>query len=421
MTARAMSPERWREIDEILKCALACERERRDAFVRDACANDETLRGEVVSLLAAHDAAPADYLEHPVTEVEELRAALIGGESDAAPMEPPVRERTLPAKIAVYAGFGGIVLGLFGGWRLSKAAFWHPPQPITAASDTPPPVVVAPRMPDGALSLVVMDRAGNSQRVIPANRPWTPRFSPDGRRVAYGAFGDGRETSDVWVTDLWSGKTQRITDDDDDSNDPQWSPDGSMLVYSVRAPDGKAIAVYSLRAKAAKILATRPGAQFPSDWRHDGGALLVTEEAGGDQHDILVQPADGSPARTYAATTADELGPRASPDGRWVAYTSDESGRPQVYIGSYQNPAQRVMISRDGGVHPVWRGDGKELYYWQGDALVAVDVRASGDDAPPVTGSPTVLFHAPYEGGVTTMYDVSPDGQRFVIVRHGSQ
>jgi hypothetical protein len=130
-----------------------------------------------------------------------------------------------------------------------------------------------------------------------------------------------------------------------------------------------------------------------------------------------VQPADGSAARPYAATPAEETAARVSPDGRWVAYTSDESGRAEVYLDSYPRPGRRVAVSRGGGVHPVWRGDGRELYYWRDGELVAVKVGAPAGDTPPAVGSQVVLFRAPYHVGPNTMYDVSPDGGRFVIVR----
>jgi hypothetical protein len=100
-----------------------------------------------------------------------------------------------------------------------------------------------------------------------------------------------------------------------------------------------------------------------------------------------------------------------------VAYTSDVSGRPEVYLDSYPRPGQRVAISSGGGVHPVWRGDGRELYYWRDDALVAVQLGAAGGSEPPARGVQTVLFRAPYQVSVNTMYDVSPDGKQFVIVR----
>jgi Tol biopolymer transport system component len=218
------------------------------------------------------------------------------------------------------------------------------------------------------------------------------------------------------VTDLGAGTTQRLTDDDGDSNDPQWNADGSQLAYSVNAPGGKDVFVQRAGGGQPRAIMSRDRMQFPSDWSRDGSALLVTEETPNNGYDILVQPADGSPARPYATTSANETAARISPDGRWVAYTSDESGKPEVYLDSYPKPGRRVMMSLGGGQHPVWRGDGKELYYWQDRALVAAQLGSGWGDAAPSVTARNVLFRAPYYAGLNTMYDVSADGKRFIIV-----
>jgi len=127
--------------------------------------------------------------------------------------------------------------------------------------------------------------------------------------------------------------------------------------------------------------------------------------------------ADGSPARAYAATGAHETAGRVSPHTHWVAYTSNESGRDEVYVDSYPRTGNRVMVSRDGGSDPVWRGDGRELYYWRGDALVAVPIDGSRGGRPPVLGADRVMFHARHERSLNSTYDVSPDGSRIVILR----
>ena len=277
--------------------------------------------------------------------------------------------------------------------------------------------MAAPRPAAERGTLSVLDRSGHAVRAIPADRPWTPRFSPDGHSVAYGAFGAGRQSSDLWVTDLDAGTTRRITDDDGDANDPQWSADGASIAYSINADGGKDVAMRSVKGGTVRLV-PRDGTQFPSDWLRDGSALLVTDDNGNNRHDILVQPTDGSAAKPFAATHADETAARVSRDGKWVAYTSDESGRTEVYLDSYAHPGkQRVQISLGGGMHPVWRGDGRELFYWRNGALVAVRLAASIDGAMPVSGAQTELFRTGYPGGLNTMYDVSPDGQRFVIVR----
>lgn len=392
-----------------------------DAAVRRALAKRPDDRFPTASAFAAALVAPDGRIESP--------AAAPRLTTDAA--RASSTRRVVTARVAVYAALAGIAAGLMGGWGLahsSTAEGWANNRPAarrwssnTATVDAAVAANVtgagdASNSSKDDLSLVVVDRAGRLERTIDANRPWTPRFSPDGRRVAYGAFGPGRSTSDLWMIDLAAGTTQRLTDDDRDSNDPQWSPDGATVAFSVSAPGGKDLAALRPTGGSTHILASREGTQFPSDWLHDGSALIVTEEAA-NGHDILVQPADGSRARPYAATAADETTGRVSPDGRWIAYTSDESGRAEVYLDSYPYPKQRVMISQRGGIHPVWRGDGRELFYWRADTLVSVQLGAGSRNAPPEVGETAVLFAAPYQISVNTMYDVAPDGKRFVIVR----
>jgi hypothetical protein len=423
----SMTPERWRAVDQILQGALICTHDHRDEFVRNSCGDDSSLRKEVSSLLAAYDATPADFLERPAIEEHGLRSAPAPEKPSAAIAPRAQPRRMVSARLVLYAAAAGVVFGSLTTWNLAQSstvARWRGTLRAirqqanangTAGANAAPSTGATGAT--GELSLVVVDRAGGVIRDIAANRPWTPRFSPDGRRIAYGAFGEGRGTSDIWITDLDGGTPRRLTDDDADSNNPQWSPDGTILAYSVNAPRGKDIAAQWVAGGGARVVASRPGTQFPTDWLHDGSALLVSEDAGTNRFDILVQPADGSPARPYAATSARETAGRISPHTHWVAYTSNESGRDEVYVDAYPRRGYRVTVSRAGGVDPVWRGDGRELYYWRGDALMAVPIDGSRNDRPPVLGAERVLLHSAYEHSLNSMYDVSPDGQRIVIVR----
>ena len=425
-TALPREAQRWRAVDGVVQAALASEPARRDVIVAEACGDDVLLLREVQSLLAAHDRAASDFLERPAAA--SLAAALTSPPAVSPPPSaiprPRERGRAVPARAALYVAGVMLAVGLVGGWQLAGAASAVSRLTNAASTLLRPPVDVDtdarwPAPGDAAIALTVLHRTGRSGRIIEANRPWTPRFAPDGRRVAYGAFGPDRSSSDVWVTDLDAGTTRRVTDDSGDSNDPQWSPDGRTLAYSTAAAGGKDVVVQPAAGGETTVIGARDGTQFPSDWLRDGSALLVTEASGRRGHDILVQPLDGSAPWPYAATSANETAARASPDGRWVAYTSDESGRPEVYLDSYPRPRHRIAISQGGGVHPVWRGDGRELYYWSDGALIAVRLGAAEGDAPPTIEERTLLFRAPYQMGLNTMYDVSTDGTWFVIVRNG--
>ena len=434
MTAPArptMTPERWKAVDQILQRALGCARDDRDRVVAAACGDDTALRSEVSSLLAVYDATPVDFLERPAIEEH--------GESSPVPAADPLRPpppppatvgsqptRTVTARVAVYAAAAAVVLGTVTGWNLAHSATVERWRATVSAIRRQSNANTAPRANAASstatastadLSLVVVDRGGRIVREIAASRPWTPRFAPDGRRVAYGAVGEGRNTSDIWITDLDGGTTRRLTNDDADNNHPQWSPDGGTIAYSVNAAGGKTIAAQWATGGGTRVVASAPGTQFPTDWLRDGSALLVSEVSGSSQFDIVVQPSDGSAPHAYAATRAQETTGRISPHTHWVAYTSNESGRDEVYVDSYPRPGYRALVSQGGGVDPVWRGDGRELYYWRGDALVAVPIDGSRGGRPPILGAERVLFQSPYEHSLNSMYDVSPDGQRFVIVR----
>ena len=398
-----------RVMQELPPSLVACRPEvppRVDAAVRRALAKRPNDRFPNVAAFVAALTDP-----RPMPDVVESGAATRGGEPFAARREVMVRARTV-----IHVAMAMLVLGMGGGFLVARSS-------LVQRWTTRAPERASIMQHDGQLatmadvSLAVVDRAGQPIRAIPAQRPWTPRFSPDGRRVAYGAFGAGRQTSDLWITDVDAGTTRRLTDDDADANDPQWSPDGATIAYSANASSGKNVMVRPLAGSSSRALAPHDGTQFPSDWLRDGSALLVTDDRSNGQHDILVQPADGSSAHAYVATGADETAARVSPDGRWVAYTSTSSGRAEVYLDAYPRSRQRVKISFAGGMHPVWRGDGRELYYWRDDALVAVQLAVGVGAVPPARVGESILFRSPYAAELNTMYDVSPDGKRFVIVR----
>ena len=273
----------------------------------------------------------------------------------------------------------------------------------------------------------LLDRAGREQRVLPGLLPWAPRFSPDGGRVAYAAFAPGLEIGDVWsaemwrtdiwITDLASSTVRQLTTDGNDNSEPLWSPDGRSIAFDAGMLGEKDVFVRTLDGADTRRLLRRPGNQFTEDWAPDGNGILFTDPWPRPDDDIWVQPVDGSAARPYLTGPSDQNDPHVSPDGRWVAYTSNESGRAEVYLQAYPTPGQMTLVSEGGGGSPVWRRDGRELYYWQGDQLFAVSLSAGAVGAPPVVRRRTPLFRMPRMDAAG--YDVSPDGMRFVLVSGG--
>ena len=272
----------------------------------------------------------------------------------------------------------------------------------------------------GARFLSLLDSTGRTLRVIPSRFAWEPRFSPDGRRVAYGDFAAGRDSSDVWVADLETGEVQRLTSDGHDNNDPVWSPDGTQIVFDRLAPGGKDLYMQPAAGGPVSRFLRRPGTQWPTDWTRDGTLLFTEETAHGDIN-LWAQPIGGGEAKPVATSPGHEMAARVSADGRWLAYQSDESGRDEIYVQSYPAPGRRTPVSLGGGVNPVWRRDGRVLYYWKVDRLMAARLEDVGPSKPLAVKRRDLVFRAPYVENVLAMYDVAPDGSRFVVVTSESR
>ena len=270
--------------------------------------------------------------------------------------------------------------------------------------------------PGSGRKLSVVDRAGREVLTLAGYAPWGPRFSPDGRRVAYAAIARDRAKADIWIADSKSGAPQRFTTDGNGNDDAQWSPDGRAIIYSAGPDVGKDIFQRSLDGGAARSLLRRPGAQWPSDWSRDGKVLLFTDGKPDNTMGVWLQPLDSGAARPYIDTPFTEAGGRLSPNGSWVAYTSNETGREEVYVQAFPTPGQRTLVSVGGGVDPVWRGDGRELYYFRDNQLIAASLAPGAPGQPPVVSTRTALFSMPYAHYANANYDASPDGKQFVVL-----
>ncbi len=155
-------------------------------------------------------------------------------------------------------------------------------------------------------------------------------------------------------------------------------------------------------------------------WSPDGQLLAFFEVNSTTQRDIWVLRLGDRKAQPFLRTRFDESVPRFSPDGRWLAYISNESGRFEIYVQPYPGPGGKWQISTEGGTEPAWNPNGRELFYRSGDKMMAVDIATQASFA---VGKPRMLFEGPYLPGPATSpnYDVAPDGQRFLMLKPSEQ
>jgi Tol biopolymer transport system component len=155
-------------------------------------------------------------------------------------------------------------------------------------------------------------------------------------------------------------------------------------------------------------------------WSPDGQLLAFTEVNPNTGYDIWVLRMGDRKAQPFIRTPFNESVPRFSPDGRWLAYVSNESGRNEIYVQPYPGPGGKWQISTEGGTEPVWNPNGLELFYRNGDKMMAVDIATQPSFA---AGKDRMLFEGPYEPAPITNpnYDVSPDGQRFLMLKPTEQ
>jgi Tol biopolymer transport system component len=241
-----------------------------------------------------------------------------------------------------------------------------------------------------------------------------PALSPDGRRVAVERTIQGN--TDIWIID--GVRTTRFTFDAGLDSSAQWSPDGSRIAFqSARKGPGDFYEKPSNGAGGEELIFESPELKALSDWSRDGRFLL-----GMLNYDLWVWPRDGDRKPwVFLNTKFDEVSPHLSPDGRWVSYHSNESGRYEVYVRPFPGPGAPSQISTAGGSTSRWRPDGTELYYVSLDGkLMAVPIVTQGAALEP--GTPMELFQIRNElgGGVVRgQYAVAPDGRFLVNVTTG--
>ena len=273
-----------------------------------------------------------------------------------------------------------------------------------------------------------VDRTGKLLESVGAPAPGrldSPRLSPDGKQVAVVREDAQTKTSDIYVIDLARGVSSRLTFDPGEDRFPLWSRDGSHIAWQAYR-DG-AWQIYQKLASGIgpeESLLKSEARIIPDSWSPDGRHLIYTRGDPKTKSDLWVLPLTGERKPfLFLQTPFEERGGRLSPDGRWIAYESDDQGRNEISVQPFPASGGKWQISTTGGIHPRWRADGKELYFISNDnKLMAVEVKSGSGFEAGVTKTlfdlaPLRVSNGPFSSG----YSVSAAGERFLFVTQGQE
>ena len=276
-------------------------------------------------------------------------------------------------------------------------------------------------------ALVWVDRNGASQplTVAPPAAYFSPRLSPDGHKLAVAVRGGTtNRNTDIWVYDVMRGVPQRLTFDG--GGMPAWSPDGRRLVYSNGASGANNLYAIGVDGGKPERLTTSEEQQFPSTWASAANLIAFLQVPRHTPNAIWVLPMDGArkPAQ-FLESRFDLLHPALAPDGRWIAYVSNESGTYELYVQPYPGPGERIRISTAGGFEPIWTSSGRELLFRSGTATKQQFFSAGIASLSPFRAdTPRLLFEAKageYDSTAPERsWDVTADGRRFILVKPGT-
>jgi Tol biopolymer transport system component len=258
--------------------------------------------------------------------------------------------------------------------------------------------------------IVSVDQQGAFTSLVETPRRfWNPRWSPRGDRLAVAIYDEQRW--DLWTHDVSRETLTRLTFSGRVTMRPVWSPDGTRLFEGTRSLDPNG-------GDEPMLLLSSPYVTIAASVSPDGDMLVYRQSRPETGWDIVFQRvSNGDDVEIYLDTPFDELHPGLSPDGRYLTYTSNESGRIEVFVDTFPHRSSKVQISNEGGTEPVWSPDGSELFYRNENAMMRVSVTTEPEFAP---SKPSLLFEGEYLLDFirqTANYDVSPDGEKFVMLR----
>jgi serine/threonine-protein kinase len=273
----------------------------------------------------------------------------------------------------------------------------------------------------GERTLLWVDRQGAARPIPMPPRVYTcPRLSPEGERLAIGIQG---ANPGLWLYEFARDTLTRLVASPMTSF-PTWTGDGKHVTFAGSGL-GSPYNLFWMSADGSgtfEPLTTSENMQFPGSWSPDGHLLAFSEaDPTTGWHIWMLSPKGEPKARLFSQTAANEGGAIFSPDGRWLAYESDEPGRHEIYVRPFPGPGGKVQISTEGGTEPVWSRNGRELFYRNGDKMMAAAIVTQPAFAP---AKPRLLFEGHYETGLYPFlanYDVSPDGQRFLMIKASDQ
>jgi hypothetical protein len=268
---------------------------------------------------------------------------------------------------------------------------------------------------------ILVDRSGKEAPLIETTGQYRDAwFSPDGRRLVFDALSS--EGSDLWIRDLVRGVTSRFTFDAAPEVSPIWSPDGRRIVFTVRKEGATNLWIKDASgAREAELLLKTADEKYASDWTRDGSYLIyATRSAATGWDQWAVRLTGDKKAFPLAKTRFNELFGTVSPDGRFLAYFSDESGQMEIYVQEFPEPQNKWQVSASGGREPFWSADGRTLYFRDAaNGVMAVSVDTTSTFS---AGIPQRLFQTRFAPVVARAnFRPAPDGRFLVLAPTGTQ